>query len=63
MLNNNKRFSSLEEASIAAVVVANVLECNVPIYANYSAPTEYILWNGDEFIEWVKPSFLESNDY
>jgi hypothetical protein len=63
MLNNNKRFSSLEEASIAAIVVANVLEANVPIYANYADPTEYYLWNGDEFIEWVKPSLLESNDY
>ena len=60
MLNSNKRFSTLGEAEVAALKVANILECNVPIYADLA---KYHLWNGNKFIKWIKPSLLEFNDY
>tara|TARA_Y100000310_G_scaffold166468_1_gene166157 strand:- start:307 stop:501 length:195 start_codon:yes stop_codon:yes gene_type:complete len=53
--NNNKRFPNLETAKIAAIKIANELECNVPIYMAYSDPPGYHLWNGHELLEWIKP--------
>ena len=52
MMMRGQRFSKLDDAIKTAKEVANILECNVPIY--YDAPY-YYHWHGTELVEWVKP--------
>ena len=52
MMMRGQRFSELETARVTAQEVADMMECNVPIY--YKEPY-YYHWHGDDLIEWVKP--------
>ena len=55
-----QRFSSLDTARSVAQEVADVLECNVPIY--YDEPY-YYHWGGKTLVEWVKPIIKDDDAY
>ena len=60
MLMRGQRFTELDNAIKVAQEVADIMECNVPIY--FKAPY-YYHWIGDELIKWVKPTIKDEDAY